>query len=509
MNTPQVSALEISLLYNPYQHAYLQALGQRTPLGNRVFNRFGLFAGRRGGKTKIGGLSIVEDCSRIPGSRYWCAAPTYQDLHDVVIPSVLSCIPKGWIVKPFTSEHKEIVLLDDRLIAFRSFEDPEKARGPGLDGLWIDEGAKISEMAHDVALPAVTDRKGMIVVTTTPKSFDWCYRKYWRPALDGTAGAWACKYKTIENPQVDPDEIEAQRKVLDPLFFQQEYEADFVTFTGAVYPNLWPRVIRRANDRDSVDVAREDARIRELFPEWPRVNPTRACIVGLDPGADHPFGGTLILASEKGLVVAGEYLERNKPMAEHALGLRRMLGSFNPGAPFTPANWAVDRSQRQAQIELAQHGIITTPAENDVVAGIERVKSWMHAGQLWILERFAPRTVEQMAAYQWAENYDKRGEAKVERVKKVNDDLCDPVRYAVMTWPSLPVADEKPAGRDLTEMDPIARWALERNARCEGLARAHASGAVKASDFFASGYSAIDEDQRLDERAGSFEGFWQ
>lgn len=492
-----MNALQFQLLYNPYQHALREALKMRTPLGRRVYNRFGQFAGRRGGKTLNGGISVIEESIRKPGSRIWCAAPTYQDLHDTVIPAVVPKIPRGIIVKPFTNEHKEIVLAGDRLISFRSFEDPEKARGPGLDGLWIDEGAKIAQMAHDVALPAVTDKGGFVLVTTTPKSFDWCYRKYWRPALDGEPGHWACKYRTIENPAIDPMEVEAARRALDPLFFQQEYESDFVTFTGAVYPNLWQAVVRREPDHDSVALAKENAFIKTLFPEWPKINPNRAAIVGLDPGADHPFGAVLFVMSEKGLVQVGEYLERNRPMAEHKRGVAQMLGRFNPGMPFQPAHFAIDRSQKQAAIELAQapFPIYTSSAENDVIAGIERTKSWIHSGQLYILERFCPKTVEQLAAYQWAENTDKRGEKKgTEKVKKINDDLCDPFRYALMTWPSLPQLEERTDTRDLSGFSEEERWALERMMRIDKAERDRQSGKLPPlSDFFESGMQESDE----------------
>jgi hypothetical protein len=47
--------------------------------------------------------------------------------------------------------------------------------------------------------------------------------------------------------------------------------------------------------------------------------------------------------------------------------------------------WGVDRSQAQTIIELAQHGIFAQAVEGgpgSVVAGIERVKSWMLSGRL-------------------------------------------------------------------------------------------------------------------------------
>ena len=52
-----------SLLYNPYQQAFLEARRKRLDDGTRAFNRFALIAGRRGGKTLIGALAAVEEAS--------------------------------------------------------------------------------------------------------------------------------------------------------------------------------------------------------------------------------------------------------------------------------------------------------------------------------------------------------------------------------------------------------------------------------------------------------------
>lgn len=490
------------LLYNPYQVAFRQALLRRTPMGRPVYNRLAMFAGRRGGKTAAGGLGAAELVLHKdkPGSRVWCAAPTYQDLHDVVIPAVLRWIPKSKIVKPFTQEHKEIVLVEDRVIAFRSFDDPDKARGPGLDGLWIDEAAKIARKAHDTALPAVADKKGQVFLTTTPKSFDWCYRQYWVKALEGVEGYWACKYRSIEAPHLDQAEVEQQRLELDPLFFKQEWEADFVSFTGAIYPKVHDCIVRQEPDK-----ALEDDWIRRnLFPEWPRINPDRLCIVACDPGADHPFAGVIIVACERGLVVVGEYFERNKSAGEHATALRALTHRHNPSMPLEPRQWGIDKSQRQMMIELAAHGLYTTPAENDVVAGIERVKSWMACGRLFLLERYCPRLCEHLSSYQWAENTDNQGGARREKVKKIDDDLPDALRYALMLWPELPKPAEAEPGRDLRTVPEGTRWAIERMREVEGNIKKRGN-----DSFFDAGYMPLDDDMPLgagDNPLG--EAFW-
>lgn len=438
------------LLYNPYQQAFLKALDQKTAAGKWAFNRLSLFAGRRGGKTKIGGLATVTR-AQIPNQMIWVCGPTYPDLNDFVMPAVFEFLPVDWIAD-YKASFQTLILKNGTKIAFRSLDDPNKGRGPSLDFAWLDETRKIQQLAWDTILPALADRKGQAIFTTTPNGFDWCHDRLFLPASNGDPGFWACQYKTIDNPFIDREEIEALRKQMDPLFFAQEFEADFITFQGRIY-NIENAILRT------------DDKIREVIPEWPRISPERRTIVGLDPGADHPFAGILLVATERGMVAIAEHLVRNKPVVEHVRGIQRMLAAFNPDKPFVPDSYAIDRSQRQTLIELAQYSIICRQAENEVVAGIRRVQSWLEAGQLFFIESLVPETIKQMRSHRWAENRAPDGQWRKEAVFKENDDLPDAVRYALMTWPELPARDEKPSGgmRDVSDLPPEIRWALERS----------------------------------------------
>jgi hypothetical protein len=46
------------------------------------------------------------------------------------------------------------------------------------------------------------------------------------------------KFKTIDNPYIDPKEVEKARLELSPQYFRQEYEASFENYTGIVYKEL-------------------------------------------------------------------------------------------------------------------------------------------------------------------------------------------------------------------------------------------------------------------------------
>ena len=134
--------------------------------GKRAYRILSLFAGRRGGKTKIGAVGAVEEMQ--PNTLGWACAPSYPELHDYVIPAVMELIPRHWIQN--TSDSRlELTLKNGARVAFRSLDDPNRARGPGLDWAWIDETRKVSKLAYTTMLPALLDRKGVLINTTTPE----------------------------------------------------------------------------------------------------------------------------------------------------------------------------------------------------------------------------------------------------------------------------------------------------------------------------------------------------
>jgi hypothetical protein len=452
----------IDLLYNRHQQAFLKALLMKTPSGRNAFHRLSLFAGRRGGKTKVGAVAVGHKVKQ-PKSIGWVCAPTYPDLHDFVIPEVLRVIPSSWIGN-WSEQHYELELRNYAKVQFRSLEDPDKARGPGLDWAWIDETRKVAQLAWNTMLPALTDKGGQAWFTTSPNGFDWCYETFWLPAVGKVPGYWAVKYKTADNPIYQTADGRAElsdaKRAMDPLFFQQEFEADFVTFTGAIYGALL----------DS-QILRTEAQIRRAFPDWPQIDPSLVSYVGVDPGSDHPFSGVLAVMTPIGLVFIGEFSERGKTISDYVLGLQRMLGRFNPGRPFEPSVWAIDKSQRQFAIEMAQppYNIYTTPAPNDVENGIRRFQAWLSQKQAWFLvpeeepSRGVPQLLEDLRGYRWAENTTPMGEARREKVIKKRDDLPDAARYLLMTGPQLIEVDLSPSRgkRDLSAMDELTRYEIE------------------------------------------------
>lgn len=438
--------------------------------GMRAFIRFLLRAGRRGGKTRICALAMIEELA-IPHAIWWATAPTYRMLEDYVLPAFFNQIPQAWIDHKDThwSESELTLRLPNRAVAqFRSLENPDSGRGPGLNGVWMDEIALLTLLHWETISPTLTDKRGILLAGTTPRGPDWVHERFWQFAEAGMKGYWATHYSSLHNPFLSAEAIEEARLTMTPLMFRQEYMADIVTFTGAIYGDILGPCL----------IAGTDEEMKAYFPEWPRIDPSRPSITGLDPGTDHPFAGVHLVASPRGLVAVGEYLERNKVFALHQLGIK----AIRRGAD---SRIAIDSAAAQAAIELAQYDLFTAGVDKDVVAGINRVSHWMlHSlgryfpgpvpGQnlpsgLVLPRSCVPQLIKQLEGYRWADDAKTDGSLKREQVYKKDDDLPDALRYALMLYPHLPEADPQTSitRRDLVGMPDDMRMQIERMRRIE------------------------------------------
>lgn len=464
----------VKLGYQPQQIAFLNALARRyctacgatwsitfgllettfcpkcKAPGTREFDKMLLLAGRQGGKTRIGTLGGVLEAS-MPNSYGWVTAPTYRDLADFVEPAFFAQLPQQWLEDGDWNVGDRILNLPNGArVAFRSLEDPQVVRGPTLDWWLMDEACKVSGVAHEVGDAMLAIKKGVEILTTTPRGEDWVYEQVWVRAEQGVPGYWAAKWVSTDNPSMNKEYVDGKRATMSVEMFAQEYLADIVTFQGAIYGG--PLIARAELDDRSEEGY---AFLKKLIPEWPQLNPARTCVVGLDPGSDHPFGGVLIIVTERGLVVCGEYCEREKVAMTHAANLKAMAAGLSP-------RWGIDRSQAQMVLELAQHGIFAAGAENAVVPGIERVKSWIVSGQLWIVKSRCPQLLSELKSYRWKDTEKRDGSTGTQEPYKRKDDLCDALRYGVMTWPHLPAVPETSSVRDLSSFSDTDRRDIQR-----------------------------------------------
>lgn len=164
----------------------------------------------------------------------FCVAPTFWHTQKQWKEFLRYC-PREIIVDINRSEHK-ITLLGKREVWFRSADNPDSLRSEGIDVLWMDEGGQIKEDAWTMALrPALMDKKGIAFFTGTPKGKNW-YFQLWTRGQDREQTdyeSWA--FPSINNPYIDPKEVDSFARDMPEMAYKQEIMAEFVDDVGSVF----------------------------------------------------------------------------------------------------------------------------------------------------------------------------------------------------------------------------------------------------------------------------------
>ena len=192
-------------------------------------------AGRRFGKSSLGVATVVGKAAA--GQTAWWVAPTFPiSLIGWRLAKAISVAVPGVDIR---EAEKRIEFQSGGSLTIKSAVDENSLRGEGLDYLVMDEAAFIKEVAWQSSLrPALSDKRGGAMFISTPNGRNWFY-ELWDKADRHVDPGWeAWKKKTVDNPYIDPDEVEEARKMLPELVFLQEYEAEFVDDAGTVFPGI-------------------------------------------------------------------------------------------------------------------------------------------------------------------------------------------------------------------------------------------------------------------------------
>lgn len=239
--------------------------GQREILDAFTQHRFlCIVCGRRFGKSKI--ASVIADYTLLEkDAKILCVSKTYK-LSKKVWNYVIRDVKL--MFKGDVNINKSDMIATTKWgssLELGSADNPDSLLGDGYDVVIVDEAATISEKIwQQNILPMIRDRKGSVVLITTPRGYNWVYDRF----TDGEAGIdgwWSKRGSAFENTIVyDADEIDLVKKQTDKLYFEQEYLALFRTFADQVYGNF---------DRDKHLISK----LPDDFDSWDKY-------VTIDPG---------------------------------------------------------------------------------------------------------------------------------------------------------------------------------------------------------------------------------
>lgn len=195
-------------------------------------------AGRRSGKTELAKRrlvirSLAPTIHKFPG-RFFAAAPTRDQAKRIFWDDLKSMIPPDFIVGKPSETELLICLINGARIYVVGMDKPERIEGSPWDGGILDEYGNMKEKTwREHVRPALADRNGWVDCIGVPEGRNHYYDLY-QMALEDENPEWG-GFHWISADILPPEEIEAAKKDLDELTYQQEYEGSFVNFAGQTY----------------------------------------------------------------------------------------------------------------------------------------------------------------------------------------------------------------------------------------------------------------------------------
>jgi len=199
-------------------------------------------AGRRGGKSWLSAVCLLTEGLKnvneagydLADKRVFYVAPTF-DQGKRIIWDLLKIM--GMDVIKSTLENQAIItLINGRKIEIKGADRPDTLRGVGLSYCVLDEYAFMKpDVWEKILRPTLSDVEGGALFIGTPEGKNHFYELFSQANKDKTGEYAAFSFASIDNPTINPKEIEIARRTMSSSNFKQEYEASFSASGGVVF----------------------------------------------------------------------------------------------------------------------------------------------------------------------------------------------------------------------------------------------------------------------------------
>jgi len=206
-------------------------------------------AGRRSGKSEIAKrrlvrraiARIIEANPKFYDAHFFAAAPTRDQAKRIYWADLKALVPKKYLAGRPKETDLIIPLINRVDIQVVGLDKPERIEGSPWDGGILDEYGNMKPEAWRLHVrPALSDRNGWCDLIGVPEGRNHYYDMY-KEALADTSGEMRAHH-WLSSEILSPEEIESAKRMLDPLSFAQEYQAEFVSFSGQAYYPFNPEI---------------------------------------------------------------------------------------------------------------------------------------------------------------------------------------------------------------------------------------------------------------------------
>lgn len=374
------------------------------------------------GKTMIGcitllHMAVLKRGDYLIGRQFMpeLRSTTYKTFHDICPPEL--------IVEKRVADAETIIRTVDggtSTILFRGLEEPDKLRSLNLNAFYIDEAAQVSEAAFMLLqgrLRGAHFRKG--IITQNPGGHDWAWRWFVKQDMI-TSDTVKRQFLNIRAPSTEnihlPDGyVDTMLASWSKERIEREIMGSDDTFEGMVYTEF---------DR-SLHVVKPF----RIPDDWTRR-------VGVDHGFRNPSAWVYgAMDGDGNMYIYREYYEKEKLIQDICKENIKLIGGekieqvrIDPSVKATRG--ATGKSDYDIYLENLPNGFPLLMAQNDVTAGIDRVKSYLKPDKngkprVYIFET-CTHLIDEILQYRWEEQLVSRQGKVNEKEKPVknNDHAC-------------------------------------------------------------------------------------
>lgn len=381
------------------------------------------------------------------GGDYVIARAFMPELRRTTMRQFLDICPPELIIEHRVADaeiHLRTATGKKSIIYFVGLDEPGKLRSLNLSGFGIDEASYVTEEAFLLLQSRLRNvqglRKGILV--GNPMGHNWIYQYFLKKAIFKTKQD-AAKYCLIvapstENVHLPEGYVEGMMASYSKDRIEREIMGSFDSFAGQIYTEF----NRNVHIVKPFDIPKE----------WPRR-------IGMDHGFTNPTAALWIATDyDNNVYVYREFYKSgwlieevckgNKKTKEHGIvGLSKK--EEIEGIWIDPSTKAkrgqTGGSDWDIYLENIPKKWSLVPANNEVNAGIDRVKSFLkphiktNKPKLFIFDTCV-NLIEEMTQYRWAElpEGSRGSKNELEKPHKYNDHACDALRYIIMSLPEGP-----------------------------------------------------------------------
>ena len=286
----------------------------------------------------------------------------------------------------YHNKTQNIYNIGNSIIEFFPADSGEKVRGARRDYLFINECDNITfETFNQLEVRT----KHQIYLDYNPSHEFWVHENLMRPEVDYTF----IKSTYRDNPYLDANIIKSieSRKFTDPQWWRVFGEGE-LGYSESIIFNHWKQT---------------------------KTIPDGNVAYGLDFGYNHPTA--LVKVTENDNKFYAEQLIFESHLTNQQLIEKLKQLNINRNAEIF-----ADYSRPEQIREIYLAGFNIKDANKDVKKGIDSVKS----KELYIHENSID-LIKELRTYSWKKD---RNEKLIDEPVKINDDLCDALRYCIHTW---------------------------------------------------------------------------